>query len=213
MIQINQALDSSIDWWGYYGAFILGRDNLVMDTDIVNLIKHNFDGNIIDKIKFIYSIHYENNYKFIYLNLLPSLFGLYHLTIGKILDSLDYLFLILTILLNIYLLKILTQNFLIIKKYKLYIFSFIVLFIFLVLNKNFWTVVKIYSYIFPFLFIFFSISFNNNKLNKLYLILLFSFIFYKYSIFNHGIGKLDSFPSIIDKTYKENVLWSLNEEN
>ena len=212
MIQINQALDSSINWWGYYGAYILGRDNLVMDDDIVNLIKHNLGVNLVEKLEFIYSIHYENNYKFIYLNLLPSLFGLYHITIGKILNSLDYLFLILTLLLNIYLIKIVIQNFSIIKKYKLYIFSFIVLFIFLILNKNFWTVIKIYSYLFPFLFIFFSISFNYNKLNKLYLVLLFSFIFYKYSIFNYGIGKLDSFPSIINKTYKENVVWSINEE-
>ena len=135
-----------------------------------------------------------------------------HIQSNVILNSLDYLFLILTLLLNIYLIKIVIQNFSIIKKYKLYIFSFIVLFIFLVLNKNFWTVIKIYSYLFPFLFIFFSISFNYNKLNKLYLVLLFSFIFYKYSIFNYGIGKLDSFPSIINKTYKENVVWSINEE-
>ncbi len=212
MIQINQALDSSINWWGYYGAYILGRDNLVMDDDIVNLIKHNIGVNLVEKLELIYSIHYENNYKFIYLNFLPSLFGLYHITVGKILNSLDYLFLILTLLLNIYLIKIVIQNFSIIKKYKLYIFSFIVLFIFLILNKNFWTVIKIYSYLFPFLFIFFSISFNYNKLNKLYLVLLFSFIFYKYSIFNYGIGKLDSFPSIINKTYKENVVWSINEE-
>ncbi len=212
IMQIKQALDSSIDWWGYYGAYILGRDNLVLNTDIVNLIKHNFGGGLMEKLKFIYSIHYENNYKFIYFNLIPSLFGLYHLTIGKILNSLDYLFLILTVLLNIYLLKIIIQNFTIIKKFRIYILCFIILFIFLVLNKNFWTVIKIYSYIFPFLYIFFSISFKNYKLNKLYLIFLFSFIFYKYSIFNYGIGKLDSFPSIINKTYKENIVWSLNEE-
>ena len=124
-------------------------------TDIVNLIKHNLGVNLVEKLEFIYSIHYENNYKFIYLNLLPSLFGLYHITIGKILNSLDYLFLILTLLLNIYLIKIVIQNFSIIKKYKLYIFSFIVLFIFLVLNKNFWTVIKIYSYLFPFYSFFF----------------------------------------------------------
>ena len=48
MIQINQALDSSINWWGYYGAYILGRDNLVMDDDIVNLIKHNLGVNLVE---------------------------------------------------------------------------------------------------------------------------------------------------------------------
>ena len=42
--------------------------------------------------------------------------------------------------------------------------------------------------------------------------MLISFIFYKYSIFNFGIGKFDSFPSIINKDFKTNISWSLDQK-
>ena len=35
---------------------------------------------------------------------------------------------------------------------------------------------------------------------------------YKYSEFNHGIGKLDSFPSIIKKNSKFNFKWSIDRK-
>ena len=212
IMQIGQALDPSLDWWGYYGAFILGRDNLVTNNEVVQLIKLNIGSNIFETLKSIYFIHYENNYKFIYLNFIPSLFGLYHLTIGKILNVWDYIISFLLIFLNLYLLKIIIKNYIIIKKFKFYIISFFIVFLFLIFNKNFWTVIKIYSYIFPFLFLFFSISFKDKKINKLYLVMLLSFIFYKYSVFNFGIGRMDSFPSIINKNFKENVIWSVDKE-
>ena len=33
--QMSQALRSN-DWWAYFGSFILGKDNLVTNTDFVN---------------------------------------------------------------------------------------------------------------------------------------------------------------------------------
>ena len=36
--QMSQALRSN-DWWAYFGSFILGKDNLVTNTDFVNLLK------------------------------------------------------------------------------------------------------------------------------------------------------------------------------
>ena len=39
------------------------------------------------------------------------------------------------------------------------------------------------------------------------------FPIYKYGVFNSGIGKLDSFPSIIDKQKKQNFIWKLSKEN
>jgi|TARA_B100000953_G_C17689521_1_gene315019 hypothetical protein len=36
--------------------------------------------------------------------------------------------------------------------------------------------------------------------------------FYKYSEFNHGIGKLDSFPSIIKKQNKIMINWNIDRE-
>ena len=41
-------------------------------------------------------------------------------------------------------------------------------------------------------------------------IMLIIFPIYKYSQKNNGIGKLDSFPSIINKDYKKNINWNLN---
>ena len=211
-LQINQAFDSSIDWWGYYGAFILGRDNLVTNNDFVQSIKMNLNNNFLDILKTIYYSHYEQNYKFIYLNFLPSLFGLYHLTVTKVINNFDYIELFFVILINIYLLNIIRKNIFILNNIKLYLISFFILFLLLILNKNFWTIIKIYSYIFPFIFLFFSISFKEKKINKLYLLMLISFIFYKYSIFNFGIGKFDSFPSIINKDFKTNISWSLDQK-
>tara|TARA_B100000123_G_C25694480_1_gene412387 strand:+ start:182 stop:493 length:312 start_codon:yes stop_codon:yes gene_type:complete len=38
------------------------------------------------------------------------------------------------------------------------------------------------------------------------------FPIYKYSSFNYGIGKYDSFPSIIDRKYKKNINWDLDKK-
>ena len=44
------------------------------------------------------------------------------------------------------------------------------------------------------------------------MILIIFFPIYKYSSFNDGIGKHDSFPSIIDKKYKKNINWNLDKK-
>ena len=57
-----------------------------------------------------------------------------------------------------------------------------------------------------------SISFyNKKKLNIIYLVILCLFPLYKYSSFNFGIGNYDSFPSIIKKESKTNIIWAINE--
>tara|TARA_B100001113_G_C20747072_1_gene464966 strand:- start:80 stop:418 length:339 start_codon:yes stop_codon:yes gene_type:complete len=55
---------------------------------------------------------------------------------------------------------------------------------------------------------------SKNKIKPKYnviLILLATLPFYKYSIYNHGIGVLDSFPSIIKKQNKTNIDWSIDQ--
>ena len=69
----------------------------------------------------------------------------------------------------------------------------------------------------PIIFLFFSLKLIKNSdkkinFNILFLILIFIFPFYKYSESNHGIGKLDNFPSIINSNYKKNIKWFLNKE-
>ena len=44
-------------------------------------------------------------------------------------------------------------------------------------------------------------------MNKLYVILIPLFFLYKYSVYNHGIGRYDSFPSIIDAKFKKEIIW------
>ena len=44
------------------------------------------------------------------------------------------------------------------------------------------------------------------------LIMIIIFPIYKYSSFNNGIGKYDSFPSIIDTKYKKNINWNLDKK-
>ena len=38
--QIDITINSQKDWWGYFGAFILGKENLVSDKEFVKLIKN-----------------------------------------------------------------------------------------------------------------------------------------------------------------------------
>lgn len=215
-IQINAALTEK-DWWGYYGSFILGKDNLIIDKSFAynfkNLIK---DHGLIDGLIFMHNQHFDNNYYFIYLNIFPSLMGYYNLLPGKIDNFLEFvtsLFLIV----SIYFLLIISirKNFNTLKMNKFFkeiICSTIIIFFFLLylsLNNNFWTIIKIYTYIFPLIFIFLSINYNKSIINKILIILYLIFPIYKYSQFNFGIGRHDSFPSILNKEYKENINWNL----
>ena len=216
-LQISQALNTNIDWWTYFGAFVFGKDNLVLDTQYISLIDNNLQNkSLIDLFLMFYNDHLENGYKFINLNIIPSLSGIYYLTPGKINSDHNLFLYILMGILNIYLLNIIFKNsFFLVKSKKIFIlvtFSFILILIFYFLTRgNFWTIIKIYSYFFPFIYIFLVINLQNQKINVLIVILLIIFPIYKYSNFNNGIGKLDSFPSIINKDYKNYINWNLNK--
>jgi len=118
-------------------------------------------------------------------------------------------------ILNVYLIAIVYKNIikLLKNKNKFLLISLIlilVLFLYLLLKGNFWTIIKLYSYCFPFIFVFLSLDLKRERLNILMVIMLIIFPIYKYSQKNNGIGKLDSFPSIINKDYKKNINWNLN---
>ena len=218
--QFKQVLRVS-NWWGYYGGFILGKDNLILDESFVLQLKNNL--NTLSFKELIQNIHHEHflkKYYFIYLNIIPSAFGLYFLSPGKIENNLEFLYLtIFVIFLIFYILKIILIN----VKYlhlfknlnkKLYSITIIFLIIFcvLILNNNFWSIIKIYSFTFPFLFIFLSINFKEKKINFIYVFLISIFCIYKYSIFNSGIGRYDSFPSILNPKLKKEINWNFSNE-
>lgn len=214
--QLSQSMRAN-DWWGYFGSFILGRDNLVLDTQFVSQLKFQISTNtsIIDIFKFIHNEHFENKFKLIYLNILPSFSGLYFFSIGKLEN--DYLFfvhLILLISLIIYLLKIIIGNSVYLidsfnskKKYLYFIIVNIFIILFYINLKSYWSIIKLYTYFFPFLFLFFAINFKKKKMNFLYIFLISTFTLYKFTEFNHGIGRYDSFPSIINPAIKKEIIW------
>tara|TARA_Y100001936_G_C15489166_1_gene367457 strand:- start:28 stop:444 length:417 start_codon:yes stop_codon:yes gene_type:complete len=67
-----------------------------------------------------------------------------------------------------------------------------------------------------FLIILFKFSEQNKKLiikpNIILITIMFCFIFYKYHVFNFGIGKYDSFPSIQKIEMKKNIDWNFEKE-
>tara|TARA_B100001121_G_C18688257_1_gene621750 strand:- start:1849 stop:3054 length:1206 start_codon:yes stop_codon:yes gene_type:complete len=213
--QLNQATKQS-DWWGYFGGFLLGKENLVLNQNFVNELKLLIsNSSLLDIIKKLHTEHFSNNYYFIYLNIFPSLSGLYFLLPGKVETSIEVLFYILLIIsLNFYLLLILFKNLNILisnnklkNKFFLILILFTFIIIFLFLKNNFWTLIKFYTYLFPFIFIFFAINFKTYKINKIYVVLASLFFLYKFSVFNDGIGRYDSFPSIINPYFKKEIIW------
>lgn len=208
------------DFWGYYGAFISGRDNSFLTSDNILFMKSviNSDFNYQELFKAVYSIFYKINFYFLPLNVIPSLFGLYYLTSSTILSKFDLIKLLFLILLNIYLIKIFLGNLrsilyknsnLILLFKSFFITSFILILLFLLI-KSFWVIIKLYLYFSPILFLFMIISIKKRfKINLIFCILIIIFPLYKFSEFNYGIGRYDTFPSIIKPEYKTTINWSI----
>ena len=89
--QLNQ-ITSLNDWWGYFGSFILGKDNLVSNPEFVDEIKFALKdvSRNIDFLSIIHERHFSKGYNFIYLNILPSISGLYFLMPGIINNNYFY---------------------------------------------------------------------------------------------------------------------------
>ena len=216
--QINQSLNSN-NWWGYFGSFIFGRENLVVDPvfveNIVNLIKINTS---FEVFLFIIVKHLESGYYFFTLNIIPSLFGFYYLTVGKLENIFSILLLFFSIFLNFYIihkLYITSRYFFLKKNYEIIIstINIILLMIFFITIGNFWVVIKIYTYTLFFLYLFLIIDFESKKIDYFILACLLIFPIYKYSNFNYGIGREDSFPSIINDKNKKQINWNITEQD
>ena len=64
---------SSLDFWGYYGAFILGKNNLVNNSDFVENLKYHIQSNNFGSynlFQYIIQSHFLNNYNLIFIDLL-----------------------------------------------------------------------------------------------------------------------------------------------
>ncbi|MFL2886668.1 MAG: hypothetical protein ACJZ4H_01490 [Candidatus Pelagibacter sp.] len=225
LVQI--ATSSKIDYWGYYGLFLLGDSMEIVTKDNIILIKNLFINNQKLSLLFpdIKEFFFKNGYYLIPLNLIPSFFGLYFFTVGKVINFIDIIFIFFTLFLNIYIIILFKRNFLKIfscsTKIELIFCSFFFIFIglslFLLINNNYWTLIKLYSYLGPVIFLFLSININTigkkrYGLNIFILILLLIFPFYKFTSINDGIGRFDNFPSIINPIYKKEIKWYLDKK-
>ena len=226
-VRTKFALDSAKDWWGYYGLFLAGDTIELITQQNIQLIKSYYkeSNQFINFFPIMKNFFFENGYYLLPLNIIPSLSGLYFLTVGKITNSLDYFYLFLTIFLNFYIILIFKKNIVKIfdksNKISLIFLSFFliifVLSVILITIGNYWIFIKLYFFISPIIFLFFAIKLtNNNKdlsLNSLFLILIIIFPFYKFSTFNYGIGRYDNFPSIINPAYKKNIVWDFEKKD
>ena len=220
--QIDVTINHQKDWWGYFGAFILGKENLVTNKEFVTLTKNYLnEKNFFQTLIFIVKSHLSEGYNFFFLNIVPSIFGLYYISVDTIKSNLDWFYLFFLILLNFYLLKIFFGNFIYFLKDKK-LFTCFLIFVcfstFLLIKGNIWALIKFYTFISPYIFLIITINFKSEyfikkfKLNIIIVFFIIVFPFYKFSLNNHGIGKIDSFPSIIHPSMKTEFDWNLNDK-
>ena len=221
--QSKDGLFKNNNWWGYFGSFILGRENPVMNPDFVNSMKAYLENST--NIKSILIWLNDNlilfDYKFYQLNILPSVLGFYFLTDIKILGGSTLLNILILIPLSIYLIFIILKNIKFILSLKddfstLIKSSFLIILVFFIIlinNFQIWSIIKLYFYfsIFYFLFIILFLEYENKylkfKINYPILVLIIIFPLYKFSNFNNGILRYDSFPSIMNVDSKKTVNW------
>lgn len=219
-----------VDWWGYYGAYILGRESLVTNREFVETIKEIIRNkeNLLTILNIIINHNFNNEFYFIFFNIPASLLGFYFLTPGAGINLLSICLFLICLYLIYYVLRnifnsikvIFTSN---IKKIKfLYIsifLSFLLVFLINLIDLRIWQLFKLYSFFsfFWILLIFFNLHYKNKKIsfriNYLIVFVLILFPFYKYSVFNSGIGRYDSFPSIIKLDIKKSINWNISEQN
>jgi hypothetical protein len=213
---------SGLDFWGYYGAFILGKNNLVSNSDFIENLKYQINSNNLSSynlLLYVIKIHFLNNYNFILLNIIPSFFGLYFLTTGSggllfaLLFAALSIYLIIKFLKNLYFIYNYSNNFnlILISLFITWTCSSVILFVF----NNFWGLIKLYFYFFIFFLL--TTFFSFKKDNKFYLspnflliFLLMLFPIYKYSQYNNGIGRQDSFPSVLNTSLKKDFNWFID---
>ena len=214
---------SGLDFWGYYGAFILGKNNLVNNSDFVENLKYQIHFNNLGSYNLFFYIiksHFLNNYNLILINIIPSFFGFYFLTLG----SGGLLFASLIVAMSIYVITKFFKNLYFIFKHSnnfhLILISLLITWltcsIILLLNNSYWGLIKLYFYFFIFFLLttFFSYKKEKNFFylspNALLIFLLTLFPFYKYSQYNSGIGRNDSFPSILNSSLKSDFHWFID---
>lgn len=223
--EIPNGLKPNHDYWGYFGAFILGKDNPIHDYVVISQIKElwHSGAKINEIVSTIFKVNIQNDNYFFILNIIPSIFGMFHFSTSGIYGSLNYILAIFLLIINFIFIKTILYNLCVLFKskdefyilFKYFLIYFAIFFTYLIFNLKFWPAIKLYFVLSPLFFILISFTFNEKKhpISKNYIIFLLMLLpFYKYTEFNHGIGRLDSFPSIIKKENKTSINWNVDSK-
>ena len=228
--QINEGFLNKNNWWAYFGGFIIGRENPITSDLFVSRIQSliNSKLSLYDLLTLINSELINHNYKHYFLNIIPSFFGLYYLTDVKFLLNIESINIIYLIFLNLLILFYLANNFIIVMRInsnitlliKSYFLTLVLFSLVLIFLNQYWSVIKLYFYLAPILWFFLVFNFkiinkdmSELRVNRYVILLLIIFPFYKLSAFNNGITRHDSFPSILNKESKKEILWLFKDDH
>ena len=206
-------------WYVYFGSFFLGRITPdLFDQEFVSYLSLNLssDLNLFSFFTNIIEAIDKFDYNYVYINLIPSSFGFYFLTDIKFISKtismpillLFGIYLIYNYLKNLRLIFVSSnKNYNIIKSL---LIIFIVFFLTFLIQGKIFSIIKLILYFSLIIFIPTFINFKTGNI-KLYLCcLVFIFPIYKFTIFNDGVMRQDSFPSIQIYETKKNYNWKFN---
>lgn len=209
--QFNLVTDTIPDWWGYFGAYLLGAKNIIMNPEYVLEIKKYLNNHShFETLKYIHLLNSKNYGFFYFLSIFPSLFGIYFINGLNFLNIYIIYFLNIVVTVSIFVFILFNAKKFIFEKNVLYSFYkylfFFIFFIFILifLKSSYWLAIKLFFYFSFFIFLLAIIKFEKKviKLNFLLIFFIILFPVYKFSTFNHGIGNYDSFPSVLKKDLK-----------
>jgi hypothetical protein len=207
--QVAGGFQSSANWWGYFGAFILGPDSPVTDSLFVSSFKDEINSGA-GSHRLIIKLFQDY-----FLAIIPSLFGLFHLLKWDLLIIPANFIAIIVFFFSLKWLFSSESNANWVRSSLLILFLIELVLIF---RGNYWSVVKGLSWILLMLPIVICMTFSELKsriVKSCFLILFLLlplFVPYKYSENNFGIGVYDGFPSILKKSSKVDHVWSFKPE-
>ena len=209
--QFNLVTDAIPEWWGYFGAYVLGAKNIIINSEHVLEIKKYLNNHShFETLKYIHLLNTENFGFFYFLNIFPSLFGVYYINGLNFLNIYIIHFLNIVVAISIFVFILFNTKKFIFEKNILYSFyKYLFLFIFFIfilifLKSSYWLAIKLFFYFSFFIFLLTIIKFEKKSIKLNFLLIFFIILFpvYKFSTFNHGIGNYDSFPSVLKKDLK-----------
>lgn len=214
MRQAVAGFTAKVDWWGYYGGYLLGPNSPVTDLNSVEMIRGLVRAN---GGSFYLNPEFINVVAPYIAYILPSIFGLFHITqyVDLVIPA-NVIALASLLLIACWLFK--AKGRLDILWLKIFTISLSMLMLILITRGNLWSAIKDLSFLqlaLPYLLVYSLVYFYKNTLAKLAIIIVLTmtltFPGYKYSTYNSGIGIYDGFPSILHKNSKTDSEWTFDK--